>query len=184
MEKNKFDDNTFKLLFTLISAGLIIICVFLVIFLMGCSSSRRIDKAKEVLGNSKLDAAKFCAENFPDKTEYIKGDSVVKFDTMYVGEVITDTIESKDTVYITEKLPARLITKTVRITDTIKVEDRAMLIVANMENEKLVRENIDLKESYENWRSIAKRRWNLWWLVLALVAFNFRKSIFKLIKFI
>ncbi len=155
-------------------------------------AQRELEKAKQVLGNNYGEAAKFCAEKFPDKTEYIKGDSVVVFDTLYVGgDVVFDTVETKDTVYITQTLPGKVITKTVRITDTIKIEDRAKLVAANVllneqigYNAVLKNENAELKKNLSEWKAKAKKRFNLWFIIVALVAWNFRKHIFKLIKLV
>ena len=101
-------------------------------------AQRELEKAKAVLSGNIVEAARFCMDKFPDKTEYIKGDSVVIFDTLYVGEVVFDTLETKDTVFITKQLPGQVITKTVRATDTIKIEDRAKLIAINADlNDKI-----------------------------------------------
>lgn len=185
----------------IIKGALLIVFSFFVIMIItglfgACNPSkkaqRELEKAKQVLGNNYGEAAKFCAEKFPDKTEYIKGDSVVLFDTLYVGgDVVFDTVETKDTVYITQTLPGKVITKTVRITDTIKIEDRAKLVAANvMLNEQigynavLKNENTELKKNLSDWKAKAKKRWNLWFVIVALVAWNFRKHILKLIKLV
>jgi len=81
-----------------------------VIFLGSCNPSkkaqRELEKAKKVLDGNYGEAAKFCADKFPPKTEYIKGDSVLVLDTLYVGgDVVFDTVKTKDTVFITKTLP-------------------------------------------------------------------------------
>ena len=153
-------------------------------------AQRELEKAKKVLDGNHGEAAKFCAEKFPPKIEYIKGDSVVVLDTLYVGgEVVFDTVETKDTVFITKTLPAKVITKTIRVVDTIRDSNPAALIAANvMLNEKigeiavLKNEKAELIKDVAHWRKKAKDRWWLWVALGASLAWNFRKTIFKLIK--
>lgn len=180
-------------LWLLLGGAIFVIALFLLMLLMGCNPSkkaqRELERAKATLAGNVIEAARFCRDKFPDKTEYIKGDSVVVFDTLYVGEVIFDTVENKDTVFITKNLPGKIITKTVRVTDTIKIEDMAKLIAANADlNDKigevavLKNEVSELKKNRDEWKEKAKKRWWLWLVIVALVGWNFRKHIFKLIK--
>ena len=156
-------------LLLLLGGAAAIIALFLLMLLSSCNPSkkaqRELEKAKAVLSGNVVEAARFCMDKFPDKTEYIKGDSVVIFDTLYVGEVVFDTVETKDTVFITKQLPGKVITKTVRVTDTIKIEDRAKLIAANADlNDKigevaaLKNEVSELKKNVAEWRKKAKDR--------------------------
>ena len=181
-----------RILYYILAAAIGVIALFLLILLAGCNPSkkaqREMEKAKQVLGGNMAEAARFCRDRFPDKTEYIKGDSVIVFDTLYVGEVVFDTLETKDTVIITKNLPGKVITKTVRITDTIKIEDRAKLIAANADlNDKigevavLKNEVSELKKNRDEWEKKAKDRWWLWVVIVALIGWNFRKQIFKII---
>lgn len=182
-----------KALWLLLGGAAAIIGFFLLMLLLGCNPSkkaqRELEKAKAVLSGNIVEAARFCRDKFPDKTEYVKGDSVIVFDTLYVGEVVFDTLETKDTVIITKNLPGKVITKTVRVTDTIKIEDRAKLIAANADlNDKigevavLKNEVSELKKNVAEWKEKAKKRWWLWVVIVALIGWNFRKQIFKLIK--
>lgn len=153
-------------------------------------AQRELEKAKKVLDGNYGEAAKFCADKFPPKIEYIKGDSVLVLDTLYVGgDVVFDTVKTKDTVFITKTLPAKVITKSVRIVDTIRDSNPAALIAANVRlNEKIGELAVcnakadELKKNMEDWKKKAKTRNWLWLLVLVLVGWNFRKTIFKIIK--
>lgn len=70
--------------------------------------------------------APVCAKEFPVKDSLIKGDSVVLYDTLWgLADPIRDTVISKDTVRITTTLPSKIITKTVRVTDTVVRESTA-----------------------------------------------------------
>ena len=185
-------DESMKALLLLLGGAAAIIALFLIMLLSSCNPSkkaqRELEKAKAVLSGNIVEAARFCRDKFPDKTEYIKGDSVVIFDTLYVGEVVFDTLETKDTVFITKQLPGKVITKTVRVTDTIKIEDRAKLIAINADlNDKigevsvLKNEVSELKKNKDEWKKKAKDRWWLWVVIVALIGWNFRKQIFKII---
>ena len=185
-------DESMKALLPLLGGAAAIVALFLIMLLISCNPSkkaqRELEKAKSILSGNIVEAARFCRDKFPDKTEYIKGDSVVIFDTLYVGEVVFDTLETKDTVIITKNLPGKVITKTIRITDTIKIEDRAKLIAANADlNDKigevavLKNDVSELKKNVAEWKEKAKKRWWLWVIIVALIGWNFRKTIFKLI---
>jgi len=185
-------DESMKALLPLLGGAAAIVALFLIMLLISCNPSkkaqRELEKAKSILSGNIVEAARFCRDKFPDKTEYIKGDSVVIFDTLYVGEVVFDTLETKDTVIITKNLPGKVITKTIRITDTIKIEDRAKLIAANADlNDKigevavLKNDVSELKKNVAEWKEKAKKRWWLWVVIVALIGWNFRKTIFKLI---
>ena len=185
-------DESMKALLPLLGGAAAIVALFLIMLLISCNPSkkaqRELEKAKSILSGNIVEAARFCMDKFPDKTEYIKGDSVVIFDTLYVGEVVFDTLETKDTVIITKNLPGKVITKTIRITDTIKIEDRAKLIAANADlNDKigevavLKNDVSELKKNVAEWKEKAKKRWWLWVVIVALIGWNFRKQIFKII---
>jgi hypothetical protein len=152
-------------------------------------AEKEITKAKQIFNGNLSEAAKFCAEKFPDKTEYIKGDSIVILDTLYVGDVVFDTLHTKDTVYIVKNFPGKVITKTIKVTDTFKIENKAAIIAANVrlneqigENAKLIGQNDELRKNLSEWKAKAKKRWNLWFVVIGLVAWNLRKNILRLIK--
>ena len=131
--------------------------------------------------------AKICADEFPVKEVFIKGDSVLLFDTLYVGENIFDTVYKtfNDTVtrVVTKTLPAKIITKTIRITDTIVKENTARIEAMQIEINNLKADNQfkqlkidDLKQSRNKFRL-----W-FWILVGAMGAYTILK-IKKIISF-
>jgi len=128
-------------------------------------------KAKDYL-KEKDKLAEICAETYPVKTEYIKGDSVTVLDTLYVGENLFDTLyyTIKDTVtrVITKTLPAKIITKTIHVTDTIVKENTARIEDFNIQLRNKDIENGILKADRDNWKSKAKQRF--WWLLIAIGA--------------
>lgn len=152
---------------------IILISLLVGTMLIGAMScTNKIAKAKDTFDNNKKEAAEYCAEKFPVKTEYIKGDSVLLLDTLYVGENVFDTVtvETKDTVYrtITKTLPAKVINKTIRITDTIVKENTARIEDFNIQLRNKEIENGILKADRDNWKVKAKQR--LWWFLIAVGA--------------
>ena len=78
----------------------ILLTIGVAVMIVGClSSCLTTQKAKDYL-KEKDKLAEICAETYPVKTEYIKGDSVTVLDTLYVGENLFDTLyyTIKDTV--------------------------------------------------------------------------------------
>ena len=140
--------------------------------IVGClSSCLTTQKAKDYL-KEKDKLAEICAETYPVKEVYIKGDSVTVLDTLYVGENLFDTLyyTIKDTVtrVITKTLPAKVITKTIHVTDTIVKENTARIEDFNIQLRNKEIENGILKADRDNWKSKAKQRF--WWLLIAIGA--------------
>lgn len=139
--------------------------------LSSCNPQRKIQKAERVLKDNDA-LAKICADEFPVKEVFIKGDSVLLFDTLYVGENVYDTVYKtfNDTVtrVVTKTLPAKIITKTIRITDTIVKENTARIEDFNIQLRNKDIENGILKADRDNWKSKAKQRF--WWLLIAIGA--------------
>ena len=139
--------------------------------LSSCNPQRKIQKAEQVLKDADA-LAKICADEFPVKEVFIKGDSVLLFDTLYVGENIFDTVYKtfNDTVtrVVTKTLPAKIVTKTVRITDTIVKENTARIEDFNIQLRNKEIENGILKADRDNWKVKAKQR--LWWFLIAVGA--------------
>jgi len=104
------------------------------VFLIGCSSEKQIQRAKNRLSANPLEAASFCASNFANKETIIYRDSVT-LDTIYLELTRTDTLIENDTVRIITTSPAQVITKTlvkykkVQIENTAKVEEQRQLLI-------------------------------------------------------
>ena len=150
----------------------ILLTIGLAVMIVGClSSCLTTQKAKDYL-KEKDKLAEICAETYPVKEVYIKGDSVTVLDTLYVGENLFDTLyyTIKDTVtrVITKTLPAKIITKTIHVTDTIVKENTARIEDFNIQLRNKEIENGILKADRDNWKSKAKQRF--WWLLIAIGA--------------
>jgi hypothetical protein len=166
------------------------ITMMLIGLIVSCSPQRKIDKAIQTLKKAdQLDDV--CAAEYPVKTEYIKGDTVTRFDTLYVdGNIFIDTVETKDTVYITRVIekPSKTITITKIITDTLKQRDFAYENVLKDEIRKDEKEIVKLtgqvqqltseRDSYKG--KAHKRGFILWIVIICCTAWTFRKQILKL----
>ena len=139
--------------------------------LSSCNPQRKIQKAEQVLKDADA-LAGICADEYPIKEVYIKGDSVLLFDTLFVGENIFDTVYKtfNDTVtrVVTKTLPAKIVTKTIRITDTIVKENTARIEDFRIQLRNKDIENGILKADRDGWEKKAKQR--LWWLLIAIGA--------------
>lgn len=104
------------------------------VFLIGCSSEKQIQRAKNRLSANPLEAAAFCSTSFPNKETIIYRDSLT-LDTIFLELTRTDTIVENDTVRIVTTSPAKVITKTlvkykeVQIENTAKVEEQRQLLI-------------------------------------------------------
>lgn len=104
------------------------------VFLIGCSSEKQIQRAKNRLSANPLEAASFCANSFPNKETIVYRDSVT-LDTIFLELTRTDTLIENDTVRIITTSPAQVITKTlvkykeVQIENTAKVEEQRQLLI-------------------------------------------------------
>lgn len=150
----------------------ILLTIGVAVMIVGClSSCLTTQKAKDFL-KEKDKLAEICAETYPVKEVFIKGDSVTVLDTLYVGENLFDTLyyTIKDTVtrVITKTLPAKIITKTIHVTDTIVKENTARIEDFNIQLRNKDIENGILKADRDNWKSKAKQRF--WWLLIAIGA--------------
>lgn len=157
-------------------------------FLAGCLTPK---KAMQKLDSSGK-GSEYCATRFPVKTEYIKGDSVVSFDTIYQyvdGEPIFDTIYNvtRDTVLVTKQVPViKYITKTITRIDTVIKESTAKLDTANRRINALQAENGLIRQANDMLQAkldkAKKQRNTAYWLIILLFVALFRKPIYTLIK--
>lgn len=183
------------------ATNIITITLILLTLIIGCLASscspvkqnqrehRKIQKAKNILREyNKLDD--LCSEEFPIKEVYIKGDSVVHFDTLYMGETEFVTEVVNDTVFITKTLPPKTITKTVTIRDTVVKENTARVEQLKQDKEDILNQKWELQNKLTKaeteakaWKSKArKRNWLLIALASVFVGWQFRGKLFPLIS--
>ncbi len=115
---------------------------YLVIFTItvifaGCFTPK---KAVDVLSRPKNEpvAAAFCSLKYPVRDSIIKGDSVVRFDTLW--GLVTDTLISEPQVIIETKYVPKTVTKTITVRDTIVRENTAKVSVLNSQIAKSARD--------------------------------------------
>jgi len=158
----------------------------LVLMLTSCITT---EKAQKILEN-KGELAKVCAEKYPVKTEYIKGDSIITIDTIYSGnDVIFDTVYSvaKDTVLITKVIPVtKTITKTVTRIDTVVKENTAATEAAKIDlnkcNDKYSALFLKYEKLFGQSDKYRKQRNTAYWVILLLLVALFRKPLWNLVN--
>lgn len=105
--------------------------LLLILILTGCYSEKKARQQFDKAATSfpKI-PAEYCADEFPIREETIR-DTLRTTDTLYSDMVIYDTIMVQDfdtiRMYITKTLPGKVVTNTIRITDTIIRENTADL---------------------------------------------------------
>jgi len=117
-----------------------LVIITLTVLFAGCFTPK---KAVDVLSRPKNEPvlSELCAYRYPVKDSIIKGDSVVRFDTLW--ETYTDTIRTDPQVIIytdTVRVP-KLVTKTITVRDTIVRENTAKISVLNSQIAKLEANN-------------------------------------------
>ena len=105
--------------------------------------------------------ADYCNRIYPCKDSVIKGDSVIVYDTLWGNTVdtITEVKVFEDTVIVTKviQLPGKVITKTITITDTMRVTNTAALDLCSIERKAATlsadafRQERDKYKSNRNW---------------------------------
>lgn len=120
---------------------MVVVTLFLI--LQGCVSPK---KAVDVLSRPKNEPvlSELCAYRYPVKDSIIKGDSVIRFDTIW--ETYTDTLISEPQVIIETKIVPKTVTKWVTIRDTIIRENTARVAVLGSQIAKLSGDNRKLSE--------------------------------------
>lgn len=171
----------------LLLALLSVLLMGFVVGCIGCSTEKKIQKAKQLLEDSG-ELAGFCADAYPVKDSVVVKDSV-HFDTLYYGEVFIDTVTKNDTVRITKTVP-QIVTKTVtqvkevfrentaRIAQITSLSDKQHRIIQDLIAETGVQQ-AEIKRLKDLMRG--KIRIPIWWLI-AIGAFAFRSQLFKLVK--
>jgi hypothetical protein len=115
------------------------------LFLLLLTSCVTPKKAVDVLSRPKNEPylASICAEKYPVKDSIIKGDSIVRFDTLW--ETFTDTLISEPKVITETRIVPKTVTKWITRTDTIIRENTAKVAVLGSQIENL--KGVNLKQS-------------------------------------
>lgn len=149
--------------------------LLLLILLCGCYTER---KAKEQFSKAAIAypkiPAEFCANEFPVKDSIIT-DTLLTTDTLYV-EGLSDTIMIQDfdtvRITITKTLPAKIITNTVHIRDTIIRENTAALKSCEIDKSKTIDLLVKKTAEADKYKGQAKKRgWIMWGLIALLIAY-------------
>lgn len=152
--------------------------LLLAAFFYSCKSvEKQRRNAAEFYQTHPAELAEVCADRFPPKVEYKKGDSIlVKGDTVYLkgDSLVCPDIPATPTQPAGKgkvlKCPeSKVVTNTIRITDTITVENTARV---NSVLYRLQTVSADLdKTKIELGEANKRRRTNLLtWIILAIVA--------------
>ena len=146
--------------------------LLLLLLLTSCVTPK---KAVDVLSRPKNEpvAAEFCATKYPVKDSIIKGDSVIRFDTLW--ETFTDTLISEPNVIIETKLVPKTVTKTVVVRDTIIRENTAKVYALGSQIAKLNEANQALNTKTHELtgeRDTFKHERNKWKLRFFLLLFG------------
>jgi uncharacterized protein YceK len=151
---------------------LTIIVALLILFMFtlgGCSTAKKLDKARQLFNNHPKEQAEMCAESFIVKERVIQGKDSIIFDTLYVGENTFDTLTEtiRDTVYrtVTKTLPAKTFTKTVIRVDTIEKENTARVRACELSEDIL---RTDLRKAEADYKDMRTKRnkWRLYFFGL------------------
>ena len=115
------------------------------LFLLLLSSCVTPKKAVDILSRPKNEPqlAALCATKYPVRDSIIKGDSVIRFDTLW--ETFIDTLISEPQVITETRIVPKTVTKWITRTDTIIRENTAKVSVLNSQIEKL--KDVNLKQS-------------------------------------
>lgn len=162
------------------------------LFLTSCNSLKKAQKdVARVAITHKEVLVGFCADEFPVKDSIIK-DTVTTTDTVLIqGGVIEDTVLINDTVRITivKTLPAKVITNTVHIRDTIIKEGgktAAQLRSCEIDKSKTIDLLVKKTAESDKYKGQAKKRgWIMWGLILLIalvVGLNIYLRTKKIIK--
>jgi len=148
---------------------IIIIAFILAIIVISFSSCYNQKKATAQFSKAAINypiiPAEYCAVTFPPKEKLIKGDSVLVTDTLYMADgVVTDTLTTKDTVYITKtEVKTKVVTNTITRTDTIRQTDQAQVKAITIKRDEI--QSLLVKKTNE-YDKVKKNR--DWWRIVAI----------------
>lgn len=179
--------------------------IFFILSALSLTSCMTSQKATSYL-ESKGELPKICADKFPVKDSIIVKDSVT-LDTVYVGDVITDTVwmnaldtgvwiggagllDTGSRVFnwpigkrpvITKTLPAKVITKTQVQVKEVYRENTARVVALQTDLQtvsgKLSKAEDKAKELTAEVSQWKKKARQRWWWIVALIVFAFRRQI-------
>jgi len=144
--------------------------LIIILFFASCATQRR---AEKFYSKHPEELAKICSETYPVKDSIIKGDSVIRFDTLW--ETFTDTLISEPQVVTEIKTVPKTVTKTVVVRDTIIRENTAKVAVLSSQIAKLNEANRVLSEKTHELsqeRDTFKHERNKWRLRFFLLLFG------------
>ena len=147
--------------------------LILLVLLCGCYSEKKAHNqfAKAAVAYPKI-PAEYCANTFPVKDTILPGETISTFDTLYIeGENTRDTVMFQDfdtvRVFITKTLPAKIITNTIHIRDTIIRENTAKVKACEISNDILLGLLNKKTADYDG----LKHRKDIWmWIAIGLMA--------------
>ena len=138
---------------------------------LGCYNQRKATNqfSKAVVAYPKI-GANYCGDAYPVRDSIIKGDSVFTTDTVTYFEQLSDTVMIQDfdtvRVYITKTLPAKIITNTIHIHDTLVQENTAKIAACQIDNSRMTGLLVTVTADRDKWQGKAKTRW--WWIALLI----------------
>lgn len=142
--------------------------LLLILILAGCYSERKAKEqfSKAAIAYPKL-PADYCAITYPVKDSVIT-DTLTTTDTLYVDPLPADTVMIQDfdtiRIYITKTQPAKIITNTIRIRDTIYQTNTAALKSCELDNSRLIAVTTKQAGDIDKWQGTAKKRF--WWILI------------------
>lgn len=166
-----------------------VVAILVILAFTGCYSQK---KAKEQFNKAALNypeiGSNYCANEFPVKDSVIT-DTVSTTDTLYV-EGLSDTVMIQDfdtvRITITKTLPAKIITNTVHIRDTIIRENTAALKSCEIDKSKTIDLLVKKTGEADKYKGQARKRgfimWGLILLLIAIVGLNIYLRTKKVIK--
>lgn len=144
--------------------------LILLLLLCGCYSEKKARQQFDKAATSfpKI-PAEFCADEFPVKDSTVR-DTLLTTDTVYL-EQIADTVMFQDfdtvRITITKTLPAKIITNTIHIRDTIFQTNTAALELCNIDKSLLINLTTEQAADIKKYKGQARKRG---WMSIGLIA--------------
>lgn len=143
----------------------------ILLVLVGCTSTKKQQKKAEEFLNAHPEVeARRCAQNYPPDTTFIKGDTVLTYDTLVTkGDSIPcpPTVnESGDTVYVKVKCPdSKTVTVYLDRVDTVVLMNTALVDYYRFRNDSLNKVVIKVTTQRDDAKDKAANRL---WIIVAL----------------